>query len=141
MLPRLLVIPPLPSFSALLPLEGGRTFGETRASAVCFTLPLRLKGLILSALDSAFAGSVFVRACKDGLLPSPPLSARLAAVPLGVSFASLVLGLLGPLGTMFIYAELGVEVSVGSGDFSIGDRGSDRSDWLLDIRRKSCCVL
>lgn len=41
------------------------------------------------------------------------------------------------------YCELGVDVSVGSGDFSRGDRGSNwrGSVWLLLIRRKSICVL
>lgn len=41
--------------------------------------------------------------------------------------ASAVLGRRTLIGMVLTYAELGVDVSVGRGDFSRGDRGSSRS--------------
>lgn len=111
-------------------------------------LPLRLNrvlrsndaGVLAAEDDLPVVGSVDVRLDSDGRRTAALLFGRCAAFN-APCFGSPLLGRLICFGLLLAYAELGVDVKVGNGDLSRGERGSERSDWLLDIRRKSCCVL
>lgn len=69
----------------------------------------------------AVPGSVFVLSCNDGLRVSRLLGGRgmeAAAALGGERSAWLVFGRRSSMGSVFAYAEEGVEVKVGSGDAS-----------------------
>ena len=120
---------------------------ETLFASFC-ALPLRLKrilrsndaGVLAAEDDLPVAGSVDVRVDSDGREAAALLFGRCAELS-AACFGSPLLGLLICFGLLLAYAELGVDVNVGNGDLALGERGSERSDWLLDIRRKSCWVL